>query len=59
MRKNIITDNLKVVHDILNKLNKNMSTRTDNDEQTNMLNLIKTNIDLNSVQLSEFNNTLI
>ena len=36
-----------------------MSTRTDNDEIMNMLELITTKIDLNSIQLSELKNTLI
>ena len=36
-----------------------MSTTTGNDEIINMLKLIKTNIDLNSMKLAELENTLI
>ena len=50
--KSTITDNVKIVHYRFKKINKNMSTRTDNDEIVHMLKLGKRNIDLNSVQLS-------
>ena len=56
--KNTITDNLNIVRDRLKKFNKNMSARTYNDEIMNMLKLIWTRTDLNSIQLSELQNTL-
>ena len=42
--KDTITDNLKIIHDRLKKLDENMSTRTDNDGIVNMLKLIKNTI---------------
>ena len=51
--KSTITDNLKIVHDRLKKLNKNINTRTDNEEIINMLKRIKTQVDFNYIQLSE------
>ena len=51
--KNTITDNVKVVHDRLEKLNKNISTTTDNEEIINMFILIKTKIYMTSTLLSE------
>ena len=43
----------------LQMLNKNTLTKSDDDEIMNMLKLIKTKVDLNSLQLTEFKNTLI
>ena len=54
-----ITDNLKIVHDRLKKLNKNFNTKSDDNEIMNMLKQIKTKVELNSTQLYELKNTLI
>ena len=54
-----ITDNLKIVHDRLKKLIKNINTTSYNEEMINMFKLIKTKVDSNSTQLSELKNTLI
>jgi len=54
-----ITDNVRIVHDRLKKLNKNINTTSDNGEILNMSKLIKTKVDLNSIQWSELKNTLI
>ena len=53
-----ITDNLKIVYDKLNKLNKNMKA-ADNEDMLNMLKQIKMKVDSNSKQLTELKNTLI
>ena len=57
--KHTITYNLKIVHDILQKLTRNINTTSDNEEIINMLELIKAKLDLNSIQFSELKNTLI
>ena len=54
--KDTITDNFKVVHDRL-KLNKNISSTTDNEEVINMVK--QTKLDLNYVHLIELKSTLI
>ena len=43
----------------LKKVKQNINTKSDDDEIMNMLKLIKTKVDLNSIQLSELKNTLI
>ena len=54
-----ITDNLKVLYGRLKMLNKNILTKSGNEEIMNMLNLSHTKTDVNSIHLTELKDTSI